>query len=508
MKIKTTINFILLFVIYIFLTNCQHDDTEEIPILQQSKYKIETLNKNQLIDNEQVVIKLNKFLNSKDLKWNKNNAREIYNSDYGFTINTDYVKYLENTENGYHSYSFPLTRDSISHNKVENLLLSLNPDGNYDTFIVTYGFSKEEFENIDYTALSSISTTYTPIDFDTSVFNQEDLSSLRTTEVICIETWNFVYIGESSDDCEGCDNSMYMWVLESRDCTFMFGSSGTSSTGTGNNGDGSSSGGSNDGTDQTEEDIDLNDGHGLASVPAVDQQEEFDEAHQKNCNELHNFSTNPYSQNEFNSQEIDVTGNKEKGFILTKVPFNPGFNTQPIEAEDDCGKISFPINDVCFGFMHTHPTGCIDGTHPMFFEGDLYTLYRMSQTYNVTSPADYSIFTAFMTVENYHYAIKINDINKFNQLGDIFNNKKLKKDFRKDYKRAFEEASNTTTSDQVELSEAFLKFINETYDLGISLYRSSHDDVNYDPNLPLDQQTSNWKKLILDEYGNLDFTNC
>jgi len=232
------------------------------------------------------------------------------------------------------------------------------------------------------------------------------------------------------------------------------------------------------------------------------------ETHKSNCEDLHKFSTNPYSQNEFISQEADVSDTKEKGYILKHVPFNPGFEAQPIEAGSDCGEIRFPINNVCYGFMHTHPTGCEGGTYPMFFEGDLYTLYKMSQTYNATSPVDNSIFSAYMTVEGNHYAMKIKDVNKFNALGDIYNNKKKKEKFIARFKRAFKKINNNDEPTQNELAEAFLKFINETYDLGISVYRSSHDDVNYDPNLPLDQQTSNWTELILDENNNLDYNNC
>ena len=158
--------------------------------------------------------------------------------------------------------------------------------------------------------------------------------------------------------------------------------------------------------------------------------------------------------------------------------------------------------------MHTHPTGCEGGTVPMFFEGDLYTLYRMSQVYNATSPVDNSIFTAYMTVEGNHYAMKINDINKFNTLDDIYNDKVKKEKFIYRFKRAYEKASNNDEPTQDELAEAFLKFINETYDLGISVYRSSHNNVNYNPNVPLDQQTSNWTELILDENNNLDYNNC
>jgi len=88
---------ILLFGISFILTNCQKDDsilTSENKSLEQSKFKVKTLNSNGLKSHQKVIQKISKLnLKEKQTLQKSNNQRIIYNSELGFSINTDYVKY-------------------------------------------------------------------------------------------------------------------------------------------------------------------------------------------------------------------------------------------------------------------------------------------------------------------------------------------------------------------------------------------------------------------------------
>lgn len=444
---------------------------------------------------------------------------KIYNSIYNFKIDTDYVTYIENLDGSYHSYTFPVIYE-VEKDSLDNLLISLQKDGTYSAFIVKYNTTPQE--KLDIEDGKSVDLTdkisYTAIedeDLIKSILSDEGLSTIISSkELACGWTittscsWGNHANGQLDDgnDCPG-----WQMVIENNPCESN--SSGSTNTGGQNNTTNTTTttttntgGGTPSGTTTNDDTIDV-------TTPTTtctrDCPEEFDPIHDKNCMELHNFSTNPNSQDEFNFLEGEVSANKEKGYLLVSVPFSPGFVAQPIEASSECRKMNSPLTNSVYGIMHTHPTGCGEGTHPMFGGFDLYSLYKIADTYDATDSFDNSIFTVYMTVEDNHYAIKINDINKLNKLGSIFNNGKKRDKFMRDFERAFSKASPSTTPTQSELSKAFLRFITQTYDLGISLYKSSHDDINYDPSLPSDEQISNWTRLKLNQYGNIDDSqNC
>lgn len=522
---------ILVFLIFgatLLFVNCEKDTTLDIDTPQQtSKYKIHTLNQEQIQSNVQIVNKLKSFNNTKSTKETKSEAREIYNSEYNFTINTDYVKYLENTETNYHSYSFPITRDTIPEdNKVENLLLSLNEDGTYSAFILKYDFTKEEYATITQSILETRTTTYTPIDFDTSVFYNGEFAKLVYE---CVEIWEWVMIDPGDEgQLVGADEAEQWtmgWALTGLSCGFYDdGTSGTSTTGTTNtNSDGDAAGGSPDGTDQTtNEETDLNDEHGeFASSPAIEDQG-IDQNHLNNCNELHKFSTESAIVEKIDELKNSLNDNIEKGHFIRANPNSPYFTTLATQANDDCLNIRMSKNVLVYAMIHTHPTGC-NGSQPMFGPGDLHSLYSLSQTFDPSLLPELGLGTKslaiYMIVPDYIYAIKIDDLNKINKLGEIFNirnedgtinevRKRRRDKFSKDLEDKYDKVSNSGTSvgSHFNLAEKLIKFI-DNKDLGISIYNSKLSDINYDPNKPQDMQTSNWRKFILKENGELDINS-
>ena len=232
---------------------------------------------------------------------------------------------------------------------------------------------------------------------------------------------------------------------------------------------------------------------------------DFDPVHENNCEELNKFSTDSYAQDEFNTLEGEINAGKEKGYLIKANPNFPFFTTDFVQSSGDCSQVKMPRNNaLIYQIMHTHPTGCGEGTQPMFYCGDLHNLYLMSQNYNSTLVpelgSDPSLFSVYMTVAGYHYAIKINDPDKLTTIGAIFSDENRKLDFENDLENAFNSASNSTTPNQNKLTKAFLKFLKDK-DLGVSLYRTAHDNLDFDPNTPPNERDAQWQQLVLNNSG-------
>lgn len=120
---------------------CQKDDTGpelQIPVLHDDPtllhrtIRTETINKNTVLKNH-----LNSIAPKKNLGLN----REVYNPELDFTVDTDVANYFE--YGAYHSYTFPVHRES-DNGLIENLLLSLQLDGSYLAYLVSYDLTEEE----------------------------------------------------------------------------------------------------------------------------------------------------------------------------------------------------------------------------------------------------------------------------------------------------------------------------------------------------------------------------
>jgi hypothetical protein len=161
---------ILLFGISLFVVACQKDDDLKTTgqHLEKTNLKINTISSKEIISNDKLTSKLQKFSNTKTTKDNENSQnREVYNTVYDFYIDTDIAKYIE-TETG-HSYTFPVYRN-VQNNLTENLLLALQEDGSYKAFLIAYNFTEEQKTQID--NLQNIVGNY---DMDITIIN-EDLS--------------------------------------------------------------------------------------------------------------------------------------------------------------------------------------------------------------------------------------------------------------------------------------------------------------------------------------------
>lgn len=58
------------------------------------------------------------------------------------------MTYIESADGSYHSYTFPVIREIVT-DSLENLLLSLQKDGSYSAFLVSYGTTAQEKLDIE-----------------------------------------------------------------------------------------------------------------------------------------------------------------------------------------------------------------------------------------------------------------------------------------------------------------------------------------------------------------------
>ncbi|WAC02867.1 hypothetical protein N7U66_04330 [Lacinutrix neustonica] len=220
-QLKLNFGLLLITVICCF-TNCEKDylEQESLKTITPSKFRIKTLNKKDVEANVLLADKILKLNSKSDASTIQN--KEIYNTDYSFTIDTDQVKHIENVATGYHSYTFGIIRDTITNNKVENLLLSLNADNEYNAYIVQYGFSKAEYLNSDSTLLNSSTTTYIPIDFDFSVFADGELAKdYRMPELQCDFHWETSTVDDNEGQLVGETSSSSQTVLVASNCQYV-----------------------------------------------------------------------------------------------------------------------------------------------------------------------------------------------------------------------------------------------------------------------------------------------
>jgi len=364
---------ILLLGIPLLLTNCEKEFSEDFEIpAQQSRFSVNILDNDDVELNNTLLYKIKEITNLKAISDNFLAAREIYNEDYGFTINTDYVKRLEDTETGNHSYSFPIIRDNPITEHVENLLLHANDNGGYDAYIIEYNFTAEEYLAFNETTSTNFETTLTPINFDIDVFNDGELSK---TVYICTEQWSWGIIddgdeGELVGD-ENAEQYTFGWMLTGISCGYYDdGTGGVTDSAL----DGSTSGSGGTGT-------------GTSSNPDPDNG--FDPTSPNNYNGTNN--NDPViavpTANDPNIQKLNsLTRSTQVKGRITKLSENREygyqFNLASLTTYNiTSGVLDTKTNGICFPYIsfttklqvHTHYTG-LDNT---FSSEDLSNFARL-----------------------------------------------------------------------------------------------------------------------------------
>lgn len=204
---------------FVFLTGCQNDDFTGTPEVEQQETTTvpgssSVVNHQQMSQNQDLLAILTKISSQA-----KARGVDIPTAQYSFTVDTSFANYYENDK--YHSYTFLVT--SNPENKtgnMQNFLVSSNPAGSYDTFLVDFGFTEEEFNTNSERELNDSQTIYTPLHI--SSLNppvDNDPKSPLLAPVICIDilVWDDeLYCADYASHSNACGG----WVLVSTDCVF------------------------------------------------------------------------------------------------------------------------------------------------------------------------------------------------------------------------------------------------------------------------------------------------
>lgn len=247
-KLKLTL---LLLSIAIGIYGCQEDKIEHVKTEAppSPEYKISKASNTFIEENEllsESILKLEEGIRENRIS---NLNKTVYSSEFDFTINTDYAKYIENDDASYHSFTFPIER-AIDSGILENLLFSLQTDGSYKTFIVEYNITMQEQIDIENGIDVDLENKINFIEIDGSSLSTEIFSKTTvcgpSSQVLCWST---------ACEIDGCWDPMYTGstcgtVIIHNICD---GSSGGNNGDSGNSSSGGPSGagagnGSNDGS--------------------------------------------------------------------------------------------------------------------------------------------------------------------------------------------------------------------------------------------------------------------
>jgi hypothetical protein len=185
---------IFLFGISLLLFNCEKDviEIEQEAIKEKVKepnYSISEIDFFGVQKNTNLVKKLDQLTKKKKKLHSKStHSKNVYSSEYDFTVNTDFGKYLESKDGKYHSYTFPVTRET-NNGLLENLLVTLQLDGSYKLFLITYtinGKEKQKFlegKYIDFR--DKISYTKINTNLLSQLFSKESISCIDIYFTYC-----------------------------------------------------------------------------------------------------------------------------------------------------------------------------------------------------------------------------------------------------------------------------------------------------------------------------------
>ena len=234
--------------------NCEYDEKETSKNLEKhhSHEKVSRINRNQITSNKRIVEKLLHVNNA--IESNKNN-RSVYSSEFDFYIDTDFATYIENEDATYHSYTFLITRTNPA-SDLENLVFSLNNQGEYDALIITYNLNAQEKslledgETVDLTGKVT-SQRIDGASLQNDIFNKESATSGNCEGYVAYTYCKYnidTHVGGYKPDGSRCDG--YTYDREYFGCS---GYGGTTTTGTTGDSSPPPSGGGSTGSNTTNE---------------------------------------------------------------------------------------------------------------------------------------------------------------------------------------------------------------------------------------------------------------
>lgn len=354
---------ILLLGVPLLFSNCQKDDAlinNEKAEKPNSGFKIQKIKASEIQKNTNVFSKINIIRDYISKNTSDNQNKTVYSQVYDFEINTEQATYIENLDQSYHSYTFPIHR-SVDNGPLENLILSLQDDGSYKSYINTYHITTQEVNDLKQGVYVDIGDRFTMVEIE-----DVDLTGTIFNKVIYVDC----VVGTTiSWTCENgiaghkagnpgppaCQAAEFYYVIQTHwgTCAVDDGiSEDTGTTGDQSTGGGGNSSPPNDTEGETDPtDLNNHNGETVVSVPTV---EDSNEGLQDPCQEiLDQMADSNYIQqvhNELNNQAA-FTAHVEKGFAEYASP-NERF--QELSLLPNGFSLEIPSIPSTIGTAHVH----------------------------------------------------------------------------------------------------------------------------------------------------------
>lgn len=364
--------------------------------------------------------------------------------------------YIENLDGSYHSYTFYIYNDENNSN-INNIVLSLTENGNYEADLVTYSLTQEERQLIDNGVQINLIDKMSIEPFDINQINTYSKSGSTCAEL--------VYVGTEDCSCHsthaagGCTHPKEIYEWQTVDCV---GGGGGSSGGTGSGSNGSGFDGSSGGGGSSS---------GNSSPPKA------------TSLTLINTNGTPTDCNNISAQMNDQQFKDKIDFLKTKTgeQQETGFsqdtsgNFTPLSVSNNGHSLDIPFTSSMKVFLHTHiddyeipdtnGDGIEDEIRPIkvFSPGDIITFLDLVTNASNNNISTLDVF-GFVVSSYGTYTIRfngnVNDItNNIADLRTKYNNGTLNNEYKKLVKKFGRE-------------RGFLKFLKHEIGIqGINLYK-------------------------------------
>ncbi|WP_312343568.1 hypothetical protein [Chryseobacterium binzhouense] len=520
MKKKLFLRLCLMFLIGVSAFSCRTDQFPETETFSNSA-KFQLTSQRISLNESKHKTKLLPQLQKAELgivAFAKNNAQgKIVNYGNGVSIDTDDVVYIE--YGPYHTYTFKINRDNAPVDApVENLILSLEPDGSYKELLKTYHLTQSDWHAL-------------------SLGNGIDLTGKTTTVEVAKGTYHQALAKGGGSGCyyesqqvyqacchgehgEGNIDEWYkcictgsglpkMYTIEILVCPPEPGaptagwiptpSSPTAPTGGGSTEGGSTGSESNPANPTDPNTVEGAQGQlgGTPTLPILGGTPKDDSP----CGQLKQMGENTNIKTKFTTLKNNINGTNEKGILIRNVAGNETSNV--IEGDGE-GNIIYPYNTNDPYYYQTYATAHNHlKNNPkhigIFTPEDLYQLVGNAMIEmnpnnpNASSTPKKSVI--FVITDKGFFALKITDVLKLADFIVWYDNmtKEKKKKYMKDIFQDPDEYNIRPTATHDQQVTGFLRFIRDK-DIGVELYEGNKDTFG------------SWRKLNLVDNGNKNYS--
>jgi hypothetical protein len=337
------------------------------------------------------------------------NSKTVYNAAFDFYMEDEHGIHV--VIDGQDSYTFEITRTS-GDQKVENIIFNEKVDGSFETLLIKYDYSKEEFNSLPYQEILNKNKTGTVINTDNG--------TVSSTSRLC----TFVLEDEPipAYGANGYLKMTFVYVCPEDESGGGGGDGPKTQTGWGGNGvdTGPSNGNGNTGNNNNNNPTGSNQqsgGTGVTTTPVVNlvptpcsSLKKISDPTKGNIQPAFDYLTSTFS----NSLQ-----GQENGYSFQVSPVaTVGYVNLPVLPTVQESSITMPTGPYIYGGVHTHT----EGQEDIFSLNDMAVLYN----YYVTAPL-YRDDTVFM-LQNENgsiYAIKIENASGLEYfLNEYFNDPK------------------------------------------------------------------------------------